>query len=106
MTESQDVAKVETELEIFGDQSIQRMQVTCPNGRGVSIIRGYGTYGAKQGLFEVAVLDFDGDLDFSTSVADDVIGWQTPEDVRNVIAQVAALPGRELETNNTKALEA
>lgn len=97
MTESADIAKIETELEIFGDTSIKRMQVTCPNGRGLSIIRGFGTYGSNAGLFEVAVLDFDGELDYSTPVADDVLGWQTPEDVRSVLAQVAALPGREIE---------
>jgi hypothetical protein len=97
MTESADIAKITTKLEIFADTSIKRMQVTCPNGRGVSIIRGYGTYGATAGLFEVAVLDFDGNLDYSTPITDDVLGWQSPEDVRAVVAAVAALPGREIE---------
>lgn len=108
MTESKDLAKVATaDPEIFVDMNIQRMEVTCPNGRGVSIIRGFGTYGASAGLFEVAVLDFDGNLDYSTPVTDDVLGWQTPEDVRNVVAQVSALPGREIEAPAERpALEA
>lgn len=107
MEESAAIAKIETEPEIFENRGIQRMEVTCPNGRGLSIIRGYGTYGGSAGLFEVAVLDFDGALDYSTPVADDVIGHLTPDDVRTVLAQVAALPGREIEAPDARgAIEA
>jgi hypothetical protein len=92
-----EIAKIATP-EILEDMGIQRERVTFPNGRGVSIIRGYGTYGSKEsGLFEVAVLDLDGDLDFSTPVTDDVLGWQSVQDVLDVMLAVSKLPGREVE---------
>lgn len=66
-------------------------KVKFANGYGVNIIRRPGSYGYASGLFEVAVLGLDGRLTFNTPVADDVIGWQTIEDVLGVMAQVEAL---------------
>lgn len=80
---------IKTELAKTGDHM---ERVMFPNGRGVSIIRHAFSYGGKAGLFEVAVLDSTGELDYSTPVTDDVLGWQTVEDVLNVMKAVSELP--------------
>lgn len=71
-----------------------------PNGRGVSIIRTPGSYGYRAGSFEVAVLDADGVLDYSTPVTDDVIGWLSADEVMDVVQQVAELPPAWKELEN------
>lgn len=76
----------------MNDSETYTEEVTFPNGRGVSIIRHHGSYGYRHGKFEVAVLDANGTLDYSTPVTDDVLGWQSVEDVLNVMKQVADLP--------------
>ena len=65
---------------------------TFANGRGASVVQGYGTYGASEGLWELAVLDRHGRLDYSTPVTDDVVGYLTPADVRRLLRQIEALP--------------
>ena len=52
-----------------------------PNGYGASVIRHKGSYGFKNGLWEPAVLDGSGDLCYSTSITNDVIGYLTDEEV-------------------------
>lgn len=72
-------------------------RVTFPNGRGVSIIRNSYSYGGRDGMFEVAVLDASGELDYSTPVTADVLGYQTVEDVLRTMQEVAELSA-ELES--------
>jgi hypothetical protein len=62
-----------------------------PNGRGASVIQTDFSYGGRSGLWEVAVLDRDGNLDYSTPVTSDVIGWLSEDDVLGVLEQIAAL---------------
>lgn len=52
-----------------------------PNGYGASVIRHKGSYGFKNGLWELAVLDSSGDLCYSTPITNDVIGYLTDEEV-------------------------
>lgn len=52
-----------------------------PNGYGASVIRHQGSYGFKNGLWELAVLDGSGDLCYSTPITNDVIGHLTDEEV-------------------------
>jgi hypothetical protein len=61
------------------------------NGYGVSVVSHTYSYGGKDGLFEVAVLDKDGDLTYDTPVTNDVIGYLTEEDVTDVMKQVQEL---------------
>ena len=61
------------------------------NGLGASIVRTSFSYGGKNGLYEVAVLDTDGDLTYDTDVTDDVIGHLTPEQVTEIMEQIQAL---------------
>lgn len=90
MTEqTMDLAKIATALDNGGDHA---EQVKFPNGRGVSIIRNAMSYGHAQGLFEVAVLDADGEFDYSTPVTDDVLGYLSIPEVVAAMKAVAALP--------------
>lgn len=63
-----------------------------PNGRGASVIRCGISYGAESGLWELAVLDAAGSLDYSTPITNDVLGHLTVADVNAALAAIAALP--------------
>ncbi len=70
-----------------------------PNGYGVSVVRfttpfGSGSYGAEEGLYEVAILkglEEDWEICYDTPVTDDVIGYQSVEDIDNLLSQVESL---------------
>jgi hypothetical protein len=64
---------------------------TCPNGYGLSAICHADSYGGLEGLWEVAVLNPDGGIDYSTPITSDVIGWLEPTQVAEIVLQVAAL---------------
>ena len=61
------------------------------NGFGVSVVSHTYSYGGKDGLFEVAVLDEDGDLTYNTPVTNDVIGFLNPDEVTEIMEQVQNL---------------
>ena len=61
------------------------------NGYGVSVVSHSYSYGGRDGLFEIAVLDKDGNLTYDTPVTNDVIGYLTEEDVTDVMKQVQDL---------------
>jgi hypothetical protein len=81
--------KVRGTLETTGDHF---EHVMFENGRGVSIIRHKGSYGGRNGLFELAVLDSEGEIDYSTPVCGDVLGWLSVDEVLEAMRKVAALP--------------
>lgn len=62
-----------------------------PNGYGASVIKGEHTYGGKQGLWEIAVLDQAGELCYTTSVTNDVIGHLNDPEVHRVLLQIKEL---------------
>jgi hypothetical protein len=66
-------------------------RITFENGYGASVVKSEYTYGGKDGLYELAVLDSDGNLTYATSVTDDVIGYLRPEDVTDVMAKIQQL---------------
>ena len=61
------------------------------NGYGVSVVSHSYSYGGKDGLFEIAVLDKDGSLTYDTAVTNDVIGYLDPEGVTDIMEQVQKL---------------
>lgn len=66
-----------------------------PNGRGVSVIRHRHSYGYKEGLWELAVLAGTPDrwqIDYSTPLTSDVLGYLEPDDVLRLLAEVEELP--------------
>ena len=66
-------------------------RITFENGYGASVVSSPYTYGGDKGLYELAVLDSDGELTYATSVTDDVIGYLRPEDVTDVMAKIQQL---------------
>lgn len=61
------------------------------NGYGASVIKHYGSYGYELDLWELAVLGPDGDLNYGTSITDDVLGYLTDEEVRETLKQIQEL---------------
>jgi hypothetical protein len=49
------------------------------------------SYGGKKGLYEVAVLDSEGDLTYETPVTNDVIGYLSEKGVSDVMKKVQEL---------------
>lgn len=78
----------------FGTQDIYRFEGTS---HGASVVRGRGTYGYSEGLWELAVIHFKSDdlLDFRlcycTGITDAVLGHLTDESVHEILAQIDAI---------------
>jgi hypothetical protein len=69
-----------------------RAHLKFDNGYGVSVIQGPHSYGGKVGLYELAVLDSDGDVCYNTPITDNVIGFLKPEDVTKHMIEIQELP--------------
>jgi len=61
------------------------------NGFGVSVVSHSFSYGGKRGLYEIAVLDKNGELTYDTPVTNDVIGNLSETGVTNVMKEVQEL---------------
>jgi hypothetical protein len=62
------------------------------NGFGVSVIRQKYSYGGADGLYELAVLDTDGELHYDNPVANgDVHGYLTEDDVTKLLKEIQLL---------------
>jgi len=76
-------------------QDIQRglnaARVMFDNGYGASVVVGPYTYGGEDGLYELAVLDSNGQLTYETPVTDDVEGYLTEDDVTKLLEQIQSL---------------
>jgi hypothetical protein len=57
----------------------------------VSVVSHSHSYGGRDGLYEIAVLDSDDKLTYDTPVTNDVIGYLSEEDVTDVMKQVQEL---------------
>ena len=81
-------------FEFFSDIYLhgKRARMLFPNGYGVSVISHNYSYGGKDGLYEIGVLDTAGDLCYDTPVTNDVIGWLSEDDVSRVMREVQELP--------------
>lgn len=71
-------------------------RIEFPNGYGASVVRGPGTYGGPEGLYELAVLH-GGIIAYDTPITDDVLGWLTEGDVTERLSEVETLPPRRSE---------
>ena len=61
------------------------------NGYGASVVQHSGSYGGKQGLYEIAVLDSGGDLCYSTPITEDVIGYADEAKVLDTLHRIRML---------------
>ena len=61
------------------------------NGFGASVVKHSGSYGNDLGLYEIAVLDSDGDLCYSTPITDDVIGYANEDKVLDTLHRIKSL---------------
>lgn len=80
--------------EIVNDYTVngKRARMMFDNGYGVSVIQSDMTYGGKEELYELGVLDDPkGGVVSYTSVTYDVLGWLTEDDVTKHMAEVQAL---------------
>jgi hypothetical protein len=66
----------------------QRRLYKFSNGYGASVIRNSASYGNEDGLWELAVLDTDGKIDYTTSIGSDVVGYLTTDDVEDILEQI------------------
>jgi hypothetical protein len=66
-------------------------RIMFENGFGASVVCHSFSYGGKNGLYEVAVLDADGEITYETDVTGDVIGHLTPEQVTETMAFIQVL---------------
>ncbi len=71
--------------------------INFDNGYGVSVITGKGAYSSDAQPYEIAILHGD-EIYYDSGITDDVIGYQTAEDVTNVMKLIQELP--EKPTNN------
>jgi len=62
------------------------------NGYGASVVCHSFSYGGREGLFELAVLDKNGELTYDTPITSDVIGHLTQEEVDVLLERINNLP--------------
>ena len=60
------------------------------NGYGASVVSHFGSYGGKDGLFEVAVLK-NGEMCYDTPITSDVVGWLDFAGVADILNKIKAL---------------
>lgn len=81
------------------DPFIDRIRIKFKNGYALSAIRGNGTYGSEEGLFEIGPFDQSGSLDGSLldedDQGDDVLGHCTLDKVAHYAKKLALMPSRE-----------
>jgi hypothetical protein len=67
------------------------------NGYTASVLKGRpGAFYTDGGTYEIAVIR-DGDLDYSTPVTNDVLGYLSEEEASKALEDIAALPDPTLE---------
>jgi len=66
-------------------------KIMFKNGYGASVIRHEHSCGGKKGLYELAVLDNEGNLTYDTPVTNDVLGFLSPKEVTDYLIQIQDL---------------
>lgn len=89
------IEQLVAEIEDRSNEIMKRVRITFKNGYGLSIIRGQYSYGDYAGLFEIAPININRELDGSLfdedDQGDDVLGYCTPEKVTYYISKLAHL---------------
>lgn len=93
--------ELESYVKTFDDLSFETMnedikwiraRLNFDNGYGVSVVKSDYSYGGRAGLYELAVLDSDGEITYGTHITDDVLGFLSPEDVTRHMIEIQQLP--------------
>jgi len=66
-------------------------RIQFSNGFGASVVKTPYSYGGSQGKYELAVLDQDGRMTYSTEVTNDVVGYLSPDEVTEYLRQIQIL---------------
>jgi hypothetical protein len=70
-------------------------QYKFKNGFGASVVQHNGSYGNENGLWELAVLSWVNEhqyeLNYSTDITDDVVGYLTEEEVEEILVRIESL---------------
>lgn len=69
-----------------------KTRITFSNGYGASVVSHEYSYGGEVGLLEVAVLDNNGEITYTTPIASDVIGYLTGEETAEILNRISELP--------------
>jgi hypothetical protein len=75
------------------------------NGYGASVVQHDFSYGRDEGLFEIAVVTGDRNgwlICYDTEITDDVLGWQSEQDVEEVLRKIGDLSQRTVEAEETE----
>ena len=88
------------EFEFINDGFLvgKKARIQFDNGWGASVVCHNYSYGGKNGLYELAVLNSTGDLVYDNTVADgDVRGYLSEEEVSDLLIQI-----QKFNSNETK----
>ena len=66
-------------------------RIEFENGYGASVVKGEYTYGGKDGLYELDVLDSNGDLIYDTPITSDVEGYLSEAQVTDLLIKIQQL---------------
>jgi hypothetical protein len=83
------------EVRAHPEGGIQK-RYTFPNGMGASVVMHPGSYGFVRGLWELAVLDREGNITYDTPITDDVLGHLTENKVEETLQEIANLLEEDL----------
>lgn len=70
----------------------KKCRVYFENGYGASIVSHSMSYGGKDGLYEIAVLNKEGEIVYDTPITNDVIGYLTEDEVTEILNNIEKLP--------------
>jgi hypothetical protein len=69
----------------------KKARMMFDNGFGVSVVSHTFSYGGKDGKYELAVLDSNGELTYETPITNDVMGYLESEEVTNIMKDIQNL---------------
>ena len=86
----------ELEFKELVDMNGVYCRIMFENGFGASIVKHDFSYGGRDGLYEIAVLDdIEGGPIYYTSVTDDVLGYLSEGDVETHLNEIKSLEPNE-----------
>ena len=72
-------------------KDFEAYRIELENGFSLSIVRGEGTYSGAD-TYEVAVINRAGDISYRHTGGDDVLGFQTEDDIKAIAERISKEP--------------